>query len=65
MRTTITIDYDLLRLAKRPADEGHPLTSLVEEGSLLALSKAKATPRKPIGLPVSKATGGVSFRGLT
>jgi hypothetical protein len=35
------------------------LTSLVEEGLVLLLSRAKASPRKRIKLPVSKAAGGV------
>ena len=60
MRTTIRINDDLLKRAKkRAADEGRTLTSLVEEGLVLTLSKAKAGRRKRIELPVSKATGGV------
>ena len=60
MRTTIRIKDDLLKRAKkRAADEGRTLTSLVEEGLVLTLSKAKAGRRKRIELPVSKATGGV------
>ena len=60
MRTTIGIKDDLLKRAKkRAADEGRTLTSLVEDGLVLVLSKAKAGPRKRIVLPVSKATGGV------
>lgn len=35
------------------------MTSLVEDGLLLVLSKAKSGPRKRIELPVSKAAGGV------
>lgn len=60
MRTTIRINDDLLRqVKKRAADEGRTLTSLVEEGLLLLLSKAKTGRRKRIELPVSRATGGV------
>ena len=60
MRTTIRIKDDLLKRAKkRAAEEGRTLTSLVEEGLVLTLSKAKAGRRKRIELPVSKATGGV------
>ena len=60
MRTTIRLKDDLLKRAKkRAADEGRTLTSLVEDGLVLILSKAKASRRKRIKLPVSKATGGV------
>ncbi len=60
MRTTIRINDDLLKQAKkRAADEGRTLTSLVEDGLRLILSKARASRRKRIELPVSKATGGV------
>ena len=59
MRTTIRINDDLLKRAKKRAvDEGRTLTSLVEEGLVLTLSKAKANRRKRVVLPVSKATGG-------
>ena len=60
MRTTIRINDNLLKRAKkRAADERRTLTSLVEDGLVLILSKAKLSPRKRIELPVSKATGGV------
>ena len=60
MRTTIRIREDLLKRAKkRAADEGRTLTSLVEDGLVLILSKAKPSRRKRVELPVSKATGGV------
>lgn len=60
MRTTIRINDDLLKRAKkRAADEGRTLTSLVEEGLVLMLSRTKAGRRKRIELPVSKAAGGV------
>ena len=60
MRTTIRINDDLLKRAKKQAaDEGRTLTSLVEDGLALILSKPKTSRRKRIELPVSKATGGV------
>jgi hypothetical protein len=60
MRTTIRINDDLLKRAKkRAADEGRTLTSLIEDGLVLVLSKAKASRRKRVELPVSKATDGV------
>ena len=60
MRTTIRIDDNLLKRAKkRAADERRTLTSLVEDGLVLILSKVKLSPRKRVELPVSKATGGV------
>lgn len=60
MRTTIRIDDDLLKQAKKQAaDEGRSLTSLVEDGLALILSKPKISRRKQVELPVSKATGGV------
>lgn len=60
MRTTIRLNDDLLKRAKkRAADEGRTLTSLVEEALVLILSKARSSRRKRIELPVSKATGGV------
>jgi hypothetical protein len=60
MRTTIRINDDLLKRAKkRAAEEGRTLTSLVEDGLMLVLSRTKASRRKRVPLPVSKATGGV------
>jgi hypothetical protein len=60
MRTTIRINDDLLKQAKKcAAEEGRTLTSLVEEGLVLVLSKPKTGRRKRIELPVSKAGGGV------
>jgi hypothetical protein len=60
MRTTVRIDDELLRLAKRrAAQEGRTLTSLIESGLSLVLSISKPTPRKRVELPVSKASGGV------
>jgi len=60
MKTTIRINDDLLKRAKKhAADEGRTLTSLVEDALVLILSKPKASRRKRVKLPVSKATGGV------
>ena len=60
MRTTIRIKDDLLnRAKKRAADEGRTLTSLVEDGLTLILTSPKASRRKRVELPVSKASGGV------
>lgn len=60
MRTTVRINDDLLRKAKkRAADEGRTLTSLIEEGLTLLLVEPKTGPRKRVTLPVSKESGGV------
>ena len=60
MRTTIRINDDLLKRAKKQAaDEGRTLTSLVEDGLALILSTPKTSRRKRVELPVSKATGGI------
>ena len=60
MMTTIRINDDLLKRAKKhAADEGRTLTSLVEDALVLILSKPKTSRRKRVKLPVSKATGGV------
>ena len=60
MRTTIRIKNDLLKRAKKRAtDEGRTLTSLVEDGLTLILTSPKASRRKRVELPVSKASGGV------
>jgi hypothetical protein len=60
MRTTIRLNDDLLKRAKkRAADEGRTLTSLIEDGLVLILSKAKASRGRRVELPVSRATGGV------
>ena len=60
MRTTIRINDDLLKRAKKQAvDEGRTLTSLVEDGLAFILSKPKTGRRKRVELPVSKATGGI------
>ena len=60
MRITVRINDDLLKRAKKhAADEGRTLTSLVEDGLALILSKPKEGRRKRVELPVSRATGGV------
>ena len=60
MRTTIRINDDLLKKAKkRAADEGRTLTSLIEDGLAFILAKPKTCRRKRVDLPISKATGGV------
>lgn len=60
MRTTIRIKDDLLKRAKKRAtDEGRTLTSLVEDGLTLILTSPKASRRKRVELPISKASGGV------
>jgi len=60
MRTTIRIKDDLLeRAKKRATEERRSLTSLIEDGLVLVLTKSKMTRRKQVVLPVSQASGGV------
>ena len=60
MRTTVRIKDDLLRRAKkRAAADGCTLTSLIEDGLALILTRPKMGRRKRVALPVSKASGGV------
>ena len=60
MRTTIRINDDLLRRAKKlAAAEGRTLTSLIEDALALIMAKPKATGQKWVDLPVSGASGGV------
>ena len=60
MRTTVRIKDDLLQRAKkRAAEEGRTLTSLIEDGLVLVLTKSKTARRKRVDLPVSLASGGV------
>ena len=60
MRTTIRIEDDLLKRAKkRAAEEGRTLTSLIEEALSLVVAKQKSSRRGRVELPVSKASGGV------
>ena len=59
-RTTVRLPEDLLANAKRKAAaEGRTLTSLIEDGLRLVVTEdRKPEKRKPVVLPVSKATGG-------
>ncbi len=60
MRTTIRINDELLKRAKkRAAEEGRTLTSLIEDGLARILVDVKGPPRKRVQLPISKASGGV------
>lgn len=60
MRTTIRLRPELLKRArKRAAEEHRTLTSVVEEGVALVLSKPVKRRRGRVELPVSKAKGGV------
>ena len=60
MRTTVRIKDDLLQRArKRATEEGRTLTSLIEDGLVLVLTKSKVARRKRVALPVSQASGGV------
>ena len=60
-RTTVRLPEDLLARAKRKAAaEGRTVTSLIEEGlRLVTAENRKPEGRKPVVLPVSKATGGL------
>jgi hypothetical protein len=60
MRTTVRIKDDLLQRAKKRATEdGRTLTSLIEDGLVLVLTKSKMARRKRVVLPISQASGGV------
>jgi hypothetical protein len=61
MRTTVRLRDDLLRRARqRAAREGRTLTSLIEEGLNLVLTRpVKGARRERVDLPVSSASGGV------
>ncbi len=60
MRTTVRINDDILKRAKkRAANEGRTLTSLIEEALAVILSQPKARRRDRLKLPVSSASGGV------
>ena len=51
---------DLLKRAKRrAAEEGRTLTSLIEEGLTVVLTRRDSAKRKRAELPVSSARGGV------
>ena len=61
MRTTVRLDENLLRQAKREAQQqGRTLTSLIEQGLRLVLARSRTQPtrRARVILPVSKARGG-------
>ena len=61
MRTTVRLNENLLRQAKREAHQrGETLTSLIEQGlrSVLARSRPKSVGRARVILPVSKGRGG-------
>lgn len=59
MRTTVRIDDELLKRAKkRAADEGRTLTSLLEEGLAVILAQPKGGARERAPLPTSGAAGG-------
>jgi hypothetical protein len=60
MRTTVRINDELLKRAKKCAqDEGRSLTSLIEEGLRVILAEPLAVSRERLELPVSQAGGGV------
>ena len=60
MRTTVRLRDDLLeRAKKRAAQEGRTLTSLIEEGLMLALARPRTERRERIELPISQAVGAV------
>ncbi len=62
MRTTVRLNENLLRQAKRTAhDNGETLTSLIEQGLRLVLTRSRRPRRrKRVKLPVSRAGGGVA-----
>jgi hypothetical protein len=59
MRTTIRIEDDLIKQAKREASRrGETLSALIEKSLRRALSGLPPNKRRRIGLPVSSARGG-------
>jgi len=60
-RTTVRLPSELLSRAKRmAAEEARTLTSLIEEGLRLVVSKDRQKAKRLRGrVPVSKATGGL------
>ena len=60
MRTTVRLDENLLRQAKREAQKcGKTLTSMIEQGLRLVLAGSHSRPaRTRVKLPVSRAVGG-------
>jgi hypothetical protein len=60
MRTTVRIKDDLLQRAKKHAAyKGRTLTSLIEEGLSLILTRPRTNPKMKVKLPISRASGGV------
>ena len=58
MRTTIRLDDDLLRAAKRHAVEtGRTLTAVIEDALRQALARRDRSPRRRVKLPVSRSEG--------
>jgi len=62
MRTTVRLDEHLLRQVKRAAHErGETMTSLIEQGLRLVLTRPRANHRrKRVRLPVSREGGGAA-----
>ncbi len=62
MSTTVRLDENLLRQAKREArKQGMILNSLVEQGLRLILARSEPRPhRRRVKLPVSRAGGGIA-----
>ncbi len=60
MRTTVRLDENLLRDAKREAQKrGETLTALIKQGLRLVLAGSRPRPaRARVKLPVSRAGGG-------
>lgn len=60
MRTTIRMNDELLRRAKKlAAEEGRTLTSIIEEGVANVLNSRRTVSKRRVKLPVSKKRGGV------
>jgi hypothetical protein len=61
MRTTIRLQDDLLKRAKkRAAAENRSLTSLIEEAVALVLARPVKKQHEPVRLPLSRASGGLN-----
>jgi len=59
MRTTVDLPDELLRQARRAADEGTTLTALLADGLRLRLAPPTTGSRRGRRLPVSKLGGGL------
>ncbi len=60
MRTTVRMNEELLRRAKKhAAGQGRTLTSLMEEGLALVLTRTKVDMPEHVDLPISRASGGL------